>query len=87
MFDLEKALATWRRFHAYRRVFTADDLDELEQHVRDQVEALRAEGLSDQEAFRRAMHEMGDHAQAESEYRKVYWGKLKKRHLLLAELQ
>ena len=71
---------------AYNRAFTDDDLDELEQHVRDQVDGLRAQGLPEQEAFRRTMHEMGDYATAETEYRKVYWGKRRRRRELLDEL-
>ena len=46
MFDLDKAIAAWRRSLSYNRAFVGDDLDELEQRVRDQVEGLRAEGMS-----------------------------------------
>jgi len=86
MFDLDKAIAAWRQSLRYNRAFTADDLDELAQHVRDQVAALVAEGSAVEAAFRRTMREMGDYTTAEAEYRKVYWGKLKKRRLLLTEL-
>ena len=85
-FDLEKALASWRRTLTYNRAFTTEDLDELERHVRDQVAALRAQGLIEKEAFRRALREMGSYGEAEAEYRKVYWGKLKRQHRLKDEL-
>ena len=85
-FDLDKAIASWRRTMAYNRAFTDDDLDELEQHVRDQVDGLRAQGLAKQEAFRQTMREMGDYSTAEAEYRKVYWGKRRRRRQLLSEL-
>ena len=85
-FDLDKAIAAWRRTLVYNRAFLADDLDELEQHVRDQVAALRTQGLPDKEAFRQTMHEMGSYAEAETEYQKVYWGKRRRRRELLDEL-
>ena len=85
-FNLDKAIASWRRTMVYNRAFTDDDLDELEQHVRDQVDGLRAQGLPEQEAFRRTMHEMGDYSTAEAEYRKVYWGKRRRHRELLSEL-
>ncbi len=86
MFDRDKAIAAWRRTLEYNRTFTADDLDELEQHVRDQVATLQAQGLSDKEAFRRTMREMGSYLEAEAEYRKVYWGKRRRQRELLDEL-
>ena len=85
-FDLEKALAAWRRTLEYNRAFTSEDRDELERHVRDQVAALVRRGLTEAEAFRRALREMGDYAAVEAEYRKVYWGKQRRRHELLNEL-
>ena len=85
-FDLEKALAAWRRSLQYNRAFTADDLDELEQHLRDQVAGLVALGLNEEAAFRHALREMGNYGTAEAEYRKVYWGKLRRRHQLVSEL-
>ncbi|MEZ4701262.1 MAG: ABC transporter permease [Rhodothermales bacterium] len=86
MFDLEKAIATWRGFHLYRRAISGDDLDELEQHLRDQVAALVAEGHGVEAAYRRALGEMGDGFTAETEYRKVYWGKVRRRHGLAQEI-
>ncbi len=80
MFNLEKALATWRRSLEHRRVFQQDDLDELEQHVRDQVQGLMAKGRSEAAAFGKAMQEMGTHGMAEAEYQKVYWGKVRRQH-------
>ena len=86
MFNLDKAIAAWRQSLRYNRAFTADDLDELAQHVRDQVAALVAEGSAVEAAFRRTMREMGDYTTAEAEYRKVYWGKRRRRHELRDEL-
>ncbi len=87
MFDLNKAIASWRRALTYNRAFLGDDLDELERHLRDQVEGLQAEGFSAREAFGQARGEMGDFGTAEAEYRKVYWGKLRRRRELYHELR
>ena len=85
-FDVTKALSAWRRSLEYNRAFSADDLDELEQHLRDHVAGLVAEGLTEEAAFRRALREMGGHPTAEAEYRKVYWGKRRRRGEVLNEL-
>ena len=84
-FNLEKALASWRRTLVYNRAFTAEDRDELERHVRDQIAALVRRGLTETEAFRRALDEMGDYGAVEAEYRKVYWGKRRRRRELANE--
>ncbi len=86
MFNLDKTLAAWRRRLAHNRAFTAEDIDELAQHLRDQVYDLSEEGLSEEEAFRKALREMGDYTSAETEYRKVYLGKLKQKRHLSSEL-
>lgn len=86
MFDLKKALAAWRRSLEHSRTFTVDDLDELEQHLRDQIAGLAAEGVTEKEAFDRALRDMGDYGTAEREYRKVYWGKRRRQGEVLHEL-
>jgi putative ABC transport system permease protein len=86
MFNLEHALAAWRRTFEHHRAFSADDLDELEQHLRDEVARLVEEGMDVEAAYRRALTEMGDFGTAEMEYRKVYWGKLQRQHRLGEEL-
>lgn len=73
-FDLDAALALWRGGLAHHRALLPDDLDELEQHVRDQVADLVAGGATEAAAYRRALAEMG--FQPADEYRKVYWRKV-----------
>ena len=82
MFDLEKAISTWRRLLKHRRYLLREDLEELEQHVRDQVASLQAHGLSEEQAFHRTMAEMGAFDRTEAAYREVFWGKLRQRGLL-----
>ena len=82
MFDLEKAIATWRASLTWKRSIDKQDRDELERHIRDAVEAGVAEGMSEEDAFRTAIRRMGHLPQIEQEYRKIYWGKLRKRRRL-----
>ena len=86
MFDLEKALATWRHTRTHHFAFDADDLDELERHLRDQVAALVARGLDEETAYRQALREMGTYATVAHEYRKVYWRKRVQKRSLMASL-
>lgn len=76
MFDLEKALASWRQSYAFKRSILPEDLDELEIHVRDQVQGLVQQGVTPQAAYQEAIRQMGDCALTESAYRHVLWPKL-----------
>ena len=58
-FDLEVALDTWRSFFKYRRSFFADDMEELEQHVREHIQHLIEAGYSEEAAFREATSKTG----------------------------
>jgi len=87
MFDLEKAIITWRRQYRYRGIFLREDLDELERHLRDHIAHLRREGHAPEQAFHAAVAAVGDAWGAETEYRKVYWRKLKRRGKRLNEIQ
>ncbi len=86
MFDLEKALTTWRRFLASGRGLDSDDLDELEAHLRDEIDALLREGLPPERAFRRALAQMGDYATIEAAYETLHWRKLRHERRLTDEL-
>ena len=86
-FDLEKAIAAWCRPYVVNPLFSAEDIEELEGSLRDRVEALREKDLSEKQAFRRAVKRVGSYGTAEQEYRKVYWGKVKREHRLTDELK
>ncbi len=86
MFHLDTALAAWRRSLSTNRTFSNDDLDELEQHLRDQIAALVKNGQSEKAAFEQAMATMGEYGAVEREYEKVYWEKLWRRGMLQNEL-
>ncbi|GAB5519792.1 MAG: ABC transporter permease [Rhodothermales bacterium] len=85
-FDLDHAIAAWRRPFEYHPAFSRDDLDELEGSLRDRVERLVERGCSPEDAFRTAQQRMGSYGHAETEYRKVYWQKLRSRGHFLKNL-
>jgi len=86
-FDLERALAQWRRQYRYRGRFLREDLDELERHLRDHVTHLQKAGLSPQQAFNQASRALGEASGAAVEYRKVYWRKLKRHGQITPAIQ
>ena len=55
---LDSRIAEWRGFVAKRDAIGAD-VDELEAHLRDQIDGLVASGLSEDEAFLIAVSRMG----------------------------
>lgn len=75
-FNLETAITTWRAIYERRRVFGKVDLDEMERHLRDQVNYLTDSGIPLEEAFRKASSEFGSVFEAENEFRKLFWRKL-----------
>ena len=79
MFNLETAISTWRHQYKYSSAFKGRDLDELEQHLRDQVDHLVGEGQPPEEAFRQAVKELGAFHETEAEFRSVAWKKTKDR--------
>ena len=78
MFNLDKALATWRRTLEHNPAFTADDIDELERHIRDEVHALMVRGAEEKKAYRQALRHFGAYGEVEAAYRQVYWGKARR---------
>lgn len=54
MFDLEHAISEWKKTLRKRRAIQDGDRVELESYLREKIEDLVAEGLSEEEAFRRA---------------------------------
>ena len=59
--ELEAQIAQWRAYLRRRRqAIHAPDVEELEGHLRDQLDALVDAGLSAEEAFLVAVKRMGD---------------------------
>ncbi|MDR0960122.1 MAG: permease prefix domain 1-containing protein [Propionibacteriaceae bacterium] len=78
--DLEARIADWRAFVERRQTISASDADELEGHLRDQIDDLRAAGLSAEEAFLVAVKRLGalDHLSLEfaRDYSTQLWKQL-----------
>ncbi len=57
--ELEAQIATWRSFLVRRDAIADSDVEELETHLRDQIEDLRQAGLAGDEAFIVAVKRLG----------------------------
>jgi putative ABC transport system permease protein len=68
MFDLEKAIAEWRRRTRHSPTIDESDIAELERYLLDKVEDLVGGGLSPEEAFRRAEKEFRQAETLEAAY-------------------
>lgn len=70
MFNLERAIADWRRQLRAAGIDSSVTLDELESHLRDDMEARRRLGLSEAEAFAAAVREIGSAGSLGREFEK-----------------
>jgi hypothetical protein len=70
-FDLNRAIQQWRENLAQSPAIRAENLDELETHLRDSVATLQARGLSADEAFLIATKRVGSGALLGKEFGKV----------------
>ena len=70
-FELNRAIAEWRESMAQAPAMRNENLDELEEHLRDGMIDLRQRGLSEREAFLIAAGRMGSGELVAAEYGKV----------------
>jgi len=71
MFDLDQAIAEWRRQMAAEGLKSREVLDELESHLRDEIEQQDLAGASREQAFENAVQQIGCAAALEGEFAKV----------------
>src|SRR5512138_2719410 len=71
MFDLERAIADWRLRLAAQGMKNPEVLDELESHLRDEVEERINSGASPQRAFETATEHFGRPAALQAEFAKL----------------
>jgi hypothetical protein len=71
MFDLYQAISEWRRQMAAGGIKMPDVLDELESHLREEIEQQVRSGLNQQEAFDAAVQQIGESKALKQEFRKV----------------
>ena len=72
MCDVEKRIEQWRGRLAASETLNSAEISELEGHLREEVAGLRKLELSEEEAFLVARHRLGDAAELEGEFAKVY---------------
>ncbi len=72
MSDVEKQIAQWRDSLACSETMRDSDVDELENHLREELETLSTSGLSPNEAFFVARRRLGDTAALEAEFAKAH---------------
>jgi hypothetical protein len=72
MFDFETRVHEWTDALRSRGAFRAEDVVELESHLRDEIDALAKTGLSAEEAFLVAEHRVGRPEALAAEYAKVH---------------
>ena len=58
--NLEERIGQWRQYLRRRQAVHSADVEELEDHLRSQIDALREAGLDEDEAFLVAVKRLGD---------------------------
>jgi hypothetical protein len=71
MFNLEQAIAEWRREMIAAGIKTPVPLEELESHLREDVEQQRRTGVDTEEAFRLAAERIGKAENVREEFGKI----------------
>ena len=82
---LEDRIAEWRSYLRRRQAIHRVDVDELEDHLRNQVADLREAGLDEDEAFLIAVKRIGDLEALSREFASEYSERLWKRLVLAAD--
>jgi hypothetical protein len=72
MFDLETAIARWRKRMGADPGLEPGFVAEIESHLRDKIDALVGEGRNPEEAFQEAARALGESALVGSDFTKVY---------------
>jgi hypothetical protein len=80
MFDLDHAISEWRRQLAGGGIDSPEVLDELESHLRDDIEEQARSGISEGQAFQNAVHDVGQPSLLKTEFVKAsLWQELSTR--------
>ncbi len=83
MFDLNEQIIKWRSNLAQSQTLDSSDIDELESHLREEIEHLTGLKLSDEEAFWVANHRLGSTDSLAGEYAKINRSSIFRRSLSL----
>jgi hypothetical protein len=71
MFNLDQAILEWRRQMLAADIKSPVPLDELESHLRDEIEQQVKSGLSEAEAFKTAIQKIGRAHLVQHEFKKI----------------
>src|SRR5262245_19138800 len=71
MFNLEHSIAEWRRQMIDGGIKPSATLDELESHLREEMERLQRKGATDQNAFAIAVQRIGNARLLKIEFKKI----------------
>lgn len=82
MFDLNQAIKDWRLIFKQSEQFLDAEIDELENHLMDEISALKSKELNDEEAFMVANHRLGTLHTLKAEYQKVHPNRLWQKRFL-----
>ena len=77
MFNLDQAVGEWRRQMLAAGIKTPVPLEELESHLRDDIEQQLTSGLNAQQAFETAIQRIGGANEIRSEFKKTCGTKCK----------
>ncbi|UOE43934.1 permease prefix domain 1-containing protein [Agromyces larvae] len=80
--ELDDLVAAWRDWMSRRDALSAADVDELESHLRDRIDALREAGLADDEAFLVGVKRLGAVDDLSREYAREHSQRLWKQLVL-----
>ena len=70
MFDLEQTISKWRKQMLAAGIKTPVPLEELESHLRDEIELQMKSGLNEHKAFESAVQWIGQPKMLDSEFKK-----------------
>ncbi|MGO8763936.1 MAG: permease prefix domain 1-containing protein [Limisphaerales bacterium] len=71
MFNLEESIAEWRKQMLAAGIETPVPLEELESHLREEIERQTESGLSEMEAFKASVQKIGPAQAVQNEFGKV----------------
>jgi hypothetical protein len=88
MFNLEQAISDWRRQMAAGGLKSPEVVNELESHLRDDVEQQIRSGIGEEQAFEAAVQRIGQANALKREFKKaggIKWALHKKLRVILAQ--
>jgi hypothetical protein len=71
MFTIEQAVENWKNDLRQKQTLMETDIEELESHLREEMERLAPLGLNEEESFLIAVRRIGDTTQMAAEFAKV----------------